>query len=142
MLRLEARPRRSRTSRNDRFHEILPGPCSTSRSGSKRVVFCSGKIYYDLLKFRDENQISTSAVVRIEQLTARRRADQTTLASFPNAKAFVCAGESQNMGAWASSAGSFAGCSTPTSGTPAGPPARARRSVRSVLHKKEQRLLI
>src|SRR5690625_7985987 len=33
----------------------------------KRVVFCSGKVYYDLLEYKEENKKDDVALVRIEQ---------------------------------------------------------------------------
>jgi len=34
----------------------------------RKVVFCSGKVYYDLASFRDKNNINDVAIVRVEQL--------------------------------------------------------------------------
>jgi len=68
----------------------------------KRVVFCSGKVYYDLLKYRSERKIDDAALIRIEQLypLAEKRLREM-LKPFPKgAKLVWCQEEPQNMGAW------------------------------------------
>ncbi len=102
MLRLEAASSKVEDFTNDRFHEVLPGPLLDKPEKIKRVILCTGKVYYDLLKFREENKITTAAIVRIEQLYPFDE-DQVkaALAQYPNVKSFVwCQEESQNMGAW------------------------------------------
>jgi len=49
-----------------RFTEILDDP--TPPSSARRLVLCSGKIYYDLLAGRGESEIDDVAIVRVEQL--------------------------------------------------------------------------
>ncbi|MCE9611664.1 MAG: 2-oxoglutarate dehydrogenase E1 component [Chthoniobacter sp.] len=102
MLRLEAAASKVEDFTGDCFHEILPGPLPDKPEKVKRVIFSTGKVYYDLLKFRDENKIANVAFIRIEQLYPL---DETQLLAevrrFPNARTFVwCQEESQNMGAW------------------------------------------
>lgn len=67
-----------------------------------RVVFCSGKVYYDLLKYADANKITNTVLVRIEQLYPLHTARiQEILKQFSKAKTFVwCQEEPENMGAW------------------------------------------
>ena len=48
------------------FHETLDDPAAPVRP--KRLLLCSGKIYYDLLKAREDNEDSSAAIVRVEQL--------------------------------------------------------------------------
>lgn len=48
------------------FHEILDDPFVPARP--KRLLLCSGKIYYDLIKARDEREDTSAAIVRVEQL--------------------------------------------------------------------------
>jgi len=102
MLRLEAAASKVEDFTHDRFHEILPGPLLDKPEKVKRVILSSGKVYYDLLKFRDENKISTAALIRVEQLYPLDEAQlKAAIAHYPNAKTFVwCQEESQNMGAW------------------------------------------
>src|SRR6185312_13058357 len=67
----------------------------------KRVVLCSGKVYYDLRQARRERKIHDVAIVRIEQLhpfPAKALAD--SIARYRNAEIVWCQEEPQNMGAW------------------------------------------
>ena len=102
MLRLEAAASKIEDFTDDRFHEILPGPLPDKPEKVKRVILCSGKVYYDLLKFRDENKITTAAIIRVEQLYPLDEAQlKAAISQFPNAKTYVwCQEESQNMGSW------------------------------------------
>ena len=70
----------------------------------KRLVFCSGKVYYDLLEARRKAEIDTVALVRLEQLYPFPY-DEMTVAvnNFPNATSIVwCQEEPRNQGAWRS----------------------------------------
>jgi 2-oxoglutarate dehydrogenase E1 component len=86
----------------DRFHEILPAPLAGKAEEVRRVIFCSGKVYYDLLKHRQEKQRTDTAIIRVEQLYPLAEEQlRTAIARFPQAKTYVwCQEESQNMGAW------------------------------------------
>ena len=67
----------------------------------KRVVLCSGKIYYDLLAQRRDSGAKHVAILRLEQLypfPARKLSEQ--LARYPNAEVVWCQEEPENMGAW------------------------------------------
>ena len=68
----------------------------------KRIVFCSGKVYFDLYQARLKQEIKDVALVRIEQLYPfPREAYEAVLAQFPNAKDVVwCQEEPENQGAW------------------------------------------
>ncbi len=102
MLRLEAASSKIEDFTHDRFHEILPGPLLDKAERVQRVILCTGKVYYDLLKFREEQQITTAAIIRVEQLYPLDEAQlKAAVGQFPNAKTLVwCQEESQNMGAW------------------------------------------
>ena len=67
----------------------------------RRVIFCSGKIYYELLEEREKKGITDVAICRIEQI-APFPWDKTAaeLAHYPNADAVFCQEEPKNMGAW------------------------------------------
>lgn len=85
-----------------RFQTVIPEIEQLEAKKVKRVVLCQGKIYYELLAYRRENNIKDTALVRIEQLypfpvdTFGAAVDQ-----FPNAKEVVWVQEEpRNQGAW------------------------------------------
>jgi 2-oxoglutarate dehydrogenase E1 component len=67
-----------------------------------RLVFCSGKFYYDLLDFKEKNNISNTALIRLEQLFPLPELEiDTILKKYSSAKDVVWAQEEpRNMGAW------------------------------------------
>ena len=71
----------------------------------KRLVFCSGKVYYDLLEKRREQAIEHVAIIRIERLYPFPESQMRDLVDrYPNATEFVwCQEEPMNQGAWFSS---------------------------------------
>ncbi|HZU75805.1 MAG TPA: 2-oxoglutarate dehydrogenase E1 component, partial [Dehalococcoidia bacterium] len=68
----------------------------------RRIVFCSGKVYYDIYEAREKQQRRDVALVRLEQLYPFPRADyEAAIAAYPNAKEVVWAQEEpENQGAW------------------------------------------
>ena len=67
----------------------------------KRVVLCSGKVYYDLLAERRDKHLADIAIVRLEQLYPfPTRSLPPVLAQYPNAEIAWCQEEPENMGAW------------------------------------------
>lgn len=68
-----------------------------------RLILCSGKVYYDLLEFREENKIKNAAIIRIEQLyPLHEDLLRELVARYPRAqKKWVwCQEEPRNMGAF------------------------------------------
>jgi 2-oxoglutarate dehydrogenase E1 component len=67
----------------------------------RRVVLCSGKVYFDLVAERRKRKIDDIAILRIEQLYPFpiSRLGQR-LAQYPNADVVWCQEEPENMGAW------------------------------------------
>ena len=67
-----------------------------------RVVLCSGKVYFDLLKARREAKVETVAIVRLEQLYPFPSEEyEAILRKYPNAREIVwCQEEPQNQGGW------------------------------------------
>jgi 2-oxoglutarate dehydrogenase E1 component len=82
------------------FIEILPDGAVNPQAVS-RIVFCSGKVYYDLLLAREERKIEDVALVRVEQLYPFA-ADQASeiLKSYPIAEVLWVQEEPRNMGPW------------------------------------------
>lgn len=68
----------------------------------KRVIACSGKVYYDLVKARAEKKHTDVAIFRVEQLYPfPHKAFATEMKKFPNVTDVVwCQDEPQNQGAW------------------------------------------
>jgi len=68
----------------------------------KRVVVCSGKVYYDLVKHREEKGHDDVAILRVEQLYPfPHKAFAAEMKKYPNATDIVwCQDEPQNQGAW------------------------------------------
>ncbi len=67
----------------------------------RRVVLCSGKVYYDLLEERERRGLDDIYLLRVEQLYPfPAKALITELSRFRNAEMFWCQEEPKNMGAW------------------------------------------
>ncbi len=67
----------------------------------KRVILCTGKVYYDLLDEREKLGADKVQILRIEQLYPfPSKALVKELARFPNADFIWCQEEPRNMGAW------------------------------------------
>jgi 2-oxoglutarate dehydrogenase E1 component len=85
-----------------RFLRIIPEIDPIDAAGVRRLVFCSGKVYFDLLEARRERELDDVAIVRIEQLypfPIRRYA--ALLEDYPAVTDVVwCQEEPQNQGAW------------------------------------------
>jgi 2-oxoglutarate dehydrogenase E1 component len=83
-----------------RFEEILPDP--DAPKDAKRVIICSGKIYFDLADHRKATGAKDTAIIRIEQLyPLHEKKLQAAVAAVPKAEKIIwCQEESANMGAW------------------------------------------
>ena len=81
------------------FEEIIDDPLAPQKA--RRVILCSGKVYYDLHSYRVANGIDDVAIVRVEQLYPLHKDKLAELAK-THAKADLvwAQEESQNMGAW------------------------------------------
>jgi 2-oxoglutarate dehydrogenase E1 component len=67
----------------------------------RRVVLCTGKVYYDLFEARESRGIKDIALVRMEQLYPfPEKSLARELGRYPNAEVVWCQEEPQNMGAW------------------------------------------
>jgi 2-oxoglutarate dehydrogenase E1 component len=89
------------------FHRVLwddadatPGTINKDHD-IKRVILCSGKVYYDLFEAREAKGIKDIAILRLEQLYPfPADALEVELKRYPNAEVIWCQEEPQNQGAW------------------------------------------
>jgi 2-oxoglutarate dehydrogenase E1 component len=85
-----------------RFELIIPEVEAIQRKKTRRVVFCSGKVYYDLLEAREVNGIDDIAIIRIEQLypfPIEQYAD--LIEQYAHVEEIIwCQEEPLNQGAW------------------------------------------
>ncbi|MFD0667286.1 2-oxoglutarate dehydrogenase E1 component [Ramlibacter sp. MAHUQ-53] len=84
------------------FQTVIPENKELKADKVKRVIACSGKVYYDLVKKREEKGADDVAIIRIEQLYPfPHKAFAAELKKYPNATDIVwCQDEPQNQGAW------------------------------------------
>jgi 2-oxoglutarate dehydrogenase E1 component len=102
LLRSEQASSRVEEFTERRFSEILGSPEAGPPDQVKRVILCSGKVYYDLLNYRTAEKITNAAIIRVEQLYPLAETKlREAVKPFPKtAKLIWCQEESQNMGAW------------------------------------------
>ena len=84
------------------FLPVIPETAKLSDNKKiKRLVFCSGKIYYDLYEARESKKIKDVAIVRLEELyPLAKDAIINEIKKYPNAEIVWCQEEPKNMGAW------------------------------------------
>lgn len=96
------------------FHRILWDDADASKASTvagviklkpdaeiRRVVLCTGKVYYDLYEGREAAGANDVYILRVEQLYPfPARSLMAELARFPNAEVVWCQEEPRNMGAW------------------------------------------
>jgi 2-oxoglutarate dehydrogenase E1 component len=84
------------------FQTVIPDSRDLKADKVKRVIACSGKVYYDLAKKREERGADDVAIIRVEQLYPfPHKAFGTELKKYPNLVDVVWAqDEPQNQGAW------------------------------------------
>lgn len=82
------------------FKEILDDISASKKA--KRLIFCSGKIYYDLLALREKEKMDDTAFIRFEQLYPfHEKHVKEIIKSYKEASEFIWAQEEpENMGAW------------------------------------------
>jgi 2-oxoglutarate dehydrogenase E1 component len=84
--------------------EAVPGAWSTQLADDsqiKRVVLCSGKVYFDLMEARDKLNENRVQIIRMEQLYPfPENVLALELNRFPKAEIVWCQEEPQNQGAW------------------------------------------
>ncbi|WP_371134116.1 2-oxoglutarate dehydrogenase E1 component [Polaromonas sp.] len=84
------------------FQTVIPDSGTLKADKVKRVIACSGKVYYDLAKKREEKSMDDVAILRVEQLYPfPHKAFAGELKKYPNLTEVVwCQDEPQNQGAW------------------------------------------
>ena len=82
------------------FQEVIDD--TLNPDGIKKLVFCMGKFYYDLLEEREQLEREDIALVRIEQLfPLHKEKIQKIIDKYPNVEEYIWAQEEpRNMGAW------------------------------------------
>jgi len=85
-----------------RFEEILDDTLIKNKDGISKIVLTSGKVYYDLLKFRVKNSITNTTIIRIEQFYPfNKQKLNEIISSYKNAERIIWVQEEpKNMGAW------------------------------------------
>jgi len=84
------------------FQLVIPEHRELAAKKVKRVVLCSGKVYYDLLEDAEKRGLTDVAIVRVEQLYPFPRPQVTAeLEKYASAKEVIwCQEEPMNQGAW------------------------------------------
>jgi len=83
------------------FREILDDDNTLAADKVKRVLVCTGKVYYDLLARKEQDSRKDVAIVRMEQLYPIAKAQlENTLGQYENAELVFVQEEPANMGAW------------------------------------------
>ncbi|XP_025204788.1 2-oxoglutarate dehydrogenase, mitochondrial isoform X4 [Melanaphis sacchari] len=100
----EAKSSFDEMSEDTEFLRIIPekGTAADNASNVKRLIFCSGRVYYDLTKAREENNlVDTVAIARIEQISPFPfDLVKQECAKYPNADILWSQEEHKNQGPW------------------------------------------
>ncbi|WP_350347198.1 multifunctional oxoglutarate decarboxylase/oxoglutarate dehydrogenase thiamine pyrophosphate-binding subunit/dihydrolipoyllysine-residue succinyltransferase subunit [Agromyces sp. G08B096] len=101
MLRLRGATSEVADFTSGRFEPVLDDARITDKAAVKRVVFLSGKLYYDLLAELEKHPNPEIALVRLEQLYPLPAGELKAIAdSYPNAELVWAQDEPENQGAW------------------------------------------
>ena len=84
------------------FHNVIAEIDDIDSHSTKRLVICSGKVYFDLLEARREHQLDHIAIIRLEQLYPFPDAEMfAAIADYSRLESVVwCQEEPKNQGAW------------------------------------------
>lgn len=103
LLNHEGAVSRTEDFTGSRFEEVIGDPLAVDSERVRRLIFCSGKVYYDLVESRSQKGLEREvAIFRIEQLyPLHAKRIQELAKPLRNAKKIVwCQEEPENMGAW------------------------------------------
>jgi 2-oxoglutarate dehydrogenase E1 component len=82
------------------FTEVMDDPNATAKD-VKRVILCSGKVFYDLQETQQKKKIKDAAIVRLEQLFPfPEKQLKDVLKKYKGAKLVWAQEEPMNMGYW------------------------------------------
>ncbi|MET9936155.1 multifunctional oxoglutarate decarboxylase/oxoglutarate dehydrogenase thiamine pyrophosphate-binding subunit/dihydrolipoyllysine-residue succinyltransferase subunit, partial [Streptomyces sp. NPDC006324] len=101
MLRLKAAASKVEEFTTGGFRPVI-GDETVSPADVRKVVFCAGKVYYDLEAERQKRGVTDTAIIRVERLYPLPGAElQAEIAKYPNAEKYLWAQEEPaNQGAW------------------------------------------
>jgi len=86
---------------NGSFQRVIPDESGVEPSSVSRILLCSGKVYFDLAKRREESEAKDVAIVRLEQLYPLSSALPNALSAYRDGTPLVWVqDEPLNMGAW------------------------------------------
>ncbi|MEU0727154.1 multifunctional oxoglutarate decarboxylase/oxoglutarate dehydrogenase thiamine pyrophosphate-binding subunit/dihydrolipoyllysine-residue succinyltransferase subunit [Streptomyces sp. NPDC006140] len=101
MLRLKAAAAKAEEFTTGQFQPVI-GDASVDPAAVRKVVFCAGKVYYDLEAERQKRGVTDTAIIRIERLYPLPGTElQAEIKKYPNAEKYLWAQEEPaNQGAW------------------------------------------
>ncbi|MEU1023033.1 multifunctional oxoglutarate decarboxylase/oxoglutarate dehydrogenase thiamine pyrophosphate-binding subunit/dihydrolipoyllysine-residue succinyltransferase subunit [Streptomyces sp. NPDC005904] len=101
MLRLKAAASKTEEFTSGSFRPVI-GDASVDPKAVRKVVFCAGKLYYELEAERQKRGVTDTAIIRIERLYPLPGAElQEEISKYPNAEKYLWAQEEPaNQGAW------------------------------------------
>ncbi|MEW2153700.1 multifunctional oxoglutarate decarboxylase/oxoglutarate dehydrogenase thiamine pyrophosphate-binding subunit/dihydrolipoyllysine-residue succinyltransferase subunit [Streptomyces sp. NPDC007189] len=102
MLRLKAAASKAEEFTSGEFRPVIGDASITDPAAVRKVVFCAGKVYYDLEAERQKRGATDTAIIRIERLYPLPGAElQAEIKKYPNAEKYLWAQEEPaNQGAW------------------------------------------
>ncbi len=102
MLRLKESASRLEDLVQGHFYPVIPEVDNLDAKKIRRIIVCSGKIYYELIAYRKERKITNMVIIRLEQLYPFPHDEfQTEIDRYKNAKEVIwCQEEPGNQGAW------------------------------------------
>lgn len=102
MLRLKESASRLEDLVQGHFYPVIPEVDNLDAKKVRRIIVCSGKIYYELIAYRKERKITNMVIIRLEQLYPFPHDEfQAEIDRYKNAKEVIwCQEEPGNQGAW------------------------------------------
>ncbi len=101
MLRLKAASSKVQDFTTGSFQMVIDDERGLNKQSVKRVLFCSGKVYWDLLAEAEKRGGQQTAIVRVEQLYPTPVDEiKQVYAQYPNAELFWVQDEPANQGPW------------------------------------------